>query len=165
MPSLEYFYGMDPIASDQTHAGTPDLRGLFRAHGLRCTRQRERIYEALAASKAHPTAEELHITVKDTDGGLSLATVYNTLEAFTERGLCRRLPAANGSGPCRFDADVSHHAHIVLDDGRILDLPSDLGERVETQVPPRVLDEIESRLGVRIDRVSLHLSGRRVDRS
>jgi Fe2+ or Zn2+ uptake regulation protein len=173
MRSLEYFYEMSPIRPDQTRsdaargarANTGDLRGLFRDHGLRCTRQREQIYTALAASKAHPTAEELLHIVRAAEGGLSLATVYNTLEAFTERGLCRRLPAANGSGACRFDADLDHHAHIALDDGRILDLPRDLGDRIISEVPRPVLDEIERRLGVRIDRVSLQLSGRRTDAS
>ncbi len=151
----------DPDArSESMPEGRTDLRTLFREHGLRCTRQREQIYTALAASTSHPTAEELHVAVKDADGGLSLATIYNTLDAFSERGLCRRLPAPNGSGPCRFDADVDHHAHIVLDDGRVLDLPHDLSRRIETEVPQTVLDEIERRLGVRIDRVSLQLSGR-----
>ena len=140
--------------------GEADLRTLFRDHGLRCTRQREQIYSALSASKSHPTAEELHVSVKNVDGGLSLATVYNTLEAFTGRGLCRRIPSQNGSGPCRFDADLDHHAHILLDDGRILDLPRDLSEMIASEIPGSVLDEIERRLGVRIDRVSLQLSGR-----
>ena len=87
---------MEPKPS--TSCADTDLRELFRAHGLRCTRQRERIYEALASSTSHPTAEELHLAVRDADGGLSLATVYNTLEAFTERGLCRRVPSASTSG-------------------------------------------------------------------
>lgn len=140
--------------------GEPDLRALFRGHGLRCTRQREQIYTALAESKSHPTAEELHVAVKDAEGGMSLATVYNTLEAFTERGLCRRLPAASGAS--RFDADLAHHTHIVLDDGRILDVPHDLGERITSEIPQSVLDEIETRLGVRIDRINLQLSGSQI---
>lgn len=150
------------ISKPDTQAG-PDLRALFRDHGLRCTRQREQIYTALAASKSHPTAEELHGVVRDADGGLSLATIYNTLDAFTERGLCRRIPSPNGSGPSRFDADLDHHAHVLLDDGRIIDLPSDLSKQIAREIPASVQAEIERRLGVRIDRVSLQLAGRVID--
>jgi Fe2+ or Zn2+ uptake regulation protein len=162
MSFLEYFYEMGhDSAPDRTGTHCPDdLRALFRAHGLRCTRQREQIYAALAASKAHPTAEELHQTVRDTDGGLSLATIYNTLEAFTERGLCRRIPSPSGSGPSRFDADIENHAHVLLEDGRLLDVPHDLSERIEAEIPAAILEEIERRLGVRIDRVSIQLAGR-----
>tara|TARA_Y100001933_G_scaffold230092_1_gene246885 strand:- start:482 stop:973 length:492 start_codon:yes stop_codon:yes gene_type:complete len=162
MRSLEYFYEMSPTDPDQIHES--DLRALFRAHGLRCTRQREQIYTALATTTSHPTAEELHHIVKDSEGGLSLATVYNTLEAFTERGLCRRIPSASGSGPSRFDADIADHAHIVLDDGRILDLPHDLGEQIASEVPQAVLGAIEARLGVRIESVSVQFTARRVQR-
>jgi len=143
----------------------PDLRALFRDHGLRCTRQREQIYTALAATKSHPTAEELHLVVRDNDGGLSLATIYNTLDAFTDRGLCRRIPSPNGSGPSRFDADLEHHAHILLEDGRVIDLPHDLGEKIDKDIPAKILEEIESRLGIQIKRVSLQLSGRSIDNS
>lgn len=162
--NLEYFYEMSSTSVDNPAPSGGDLRGLFREHGLRCTRQRERIYTALAGTKSHPTAEELHISLRDDEGGLSLATVYNTLEAFTDKGLCRRLPAANGSGACRFDADLSHHAHIVLDDGRVLDVPSDLSERIARDIPRSTLDEIERRLGVEITGTNLHLAGRAVSR-
>ena len=163
MPSLEYFYEMPAEPTNTIDPRDPaELRTLFREHGLRCTRQRQQIYAARAATKSHPTADELHAAVRDAEGGLSLATVYNTLEAFTERGLCRRLPAANGSGPCRFDADLGRHAHIVLDDGRVLDLPGDLYQQIASEIPQTVLDEIERRLGVRVDGASLQLSGHAV---
>ena len=38
---------------------TTRIRELFSHHGIRCTRQREDIYAALHASRAHPTADEL----------------------------------------------------------------------------------------------------------
>ena len=144
-------------------SATPNLRTLFKDHGLRCTRQRKQIYTALAASKSHPTAEELHFVVREADGDMSLATIYNTLDAFTDRGLCRRIPSPNGSGPSRFDADLEHHAHIMLEDGRVIDLPRDLGQKIDKEIPAKILAEIETRLGVKIDRVNLQLSGRSID--
>lgn len=142
-----------------THA-----RELFARHGLRCTPQRETIYAALVATKAHPTAEELFQQVRTRLPGVSLATVYNTLEALTRRGLARRFNNPHEpEGPARFDADTSPHVHVISDDGRIRDVPEDLGDRLMSSLPPALLDELEARLGVRVDRVNIELHGAPVD--
>ncbi len=126
------------------------IRELFERHALRCTRQREQIYEALACTKSHPTADELFQAVRASEPGLSLATIYNTLDAFTECGLVRRLPCPSGSGPCRYDADVSDHVHMALRDGRLVDLPHDLSGQLLASVPAGVLKELERRFGVHV---------------
>ncbi|USN98568.1 MAG: transcriptional repressor [Phycisphaeraceae bacterium] len=136
------------------------LRAFFREHGLRCTRQRELIYAALAETKSHPTAEELFQAVRVDEPGLSLATVYNTLDVFTERGICRRLPAAQGNGPSRYDTDIDQHVHILLDDGRVFDVPDDLARMLEESLPPQFVADIESRLGIMLTGFHLQLSGR-----
>ena len=133
------------------------LRAFFRDAGLRCTRQRELVYSALAATKSHPTADELFLAVRAEEPGLSLATVYNTLEAFTAAGLCRRLPSSNGTGPCRYDADTTRHAHVALADGRVLDVPASLGEALLERLPADLIAEVEARLGVKIGDVSVML--------
>lgn len=127
-----------------------DTRDLFRSKRLRLTRQRETLYQALAASTSHPTAEELLQIVRAFDPGLSLATVYNTLEAFSASGLCRRLACARGTGACRYDADLHDHVHLVTSDGRVMDLPLDLGEKVLSRLGPEMLEEIEARTGVHL---------------
>jgi Fur family transcriptional regulator, peroxide stress response regulator len=132
-----------------------DVRDLFRTHNLRCTRQRECVYSALAATTTHPTAEELHRTVHFTDPGLSLATVYNTLEALVTCGLGKRLA---GDGPCRYDADMSPHVHVSLPGGRLMDMPLDLSEKVLAGLSQALLQEIEGRLGVRVGAVNVSLS-------
>jgi Fur family peroxide stress response transcriptional regulator len=132
-----------------------EIRDLFRTKGLRLTRQRETLYQALAESKSHPTAEELLQIVRRLDPGLSLATVYNTLEAFSASGLCRRLACARGIGACRYDADLHDHVHLVTSDGRVMDLPIDLGEKVLSRLGPDVLDEIEARTGIRLGAASV----------
>jgi len=123
------------------------------------------IYEALVATSTHPTAEDLYGMVQTMEPGLSLATVYNTLEVFTSTGLCRKLPGKGGNGACRFDADVSPHVHVALEDGRVVDVPADLSSALLEAVPSERLRELESRLGVRITRVNLDLSGRCASRS
>ncbi len=130
-------------------------RAVLTRHGIRATRQREEIYAALAASHEHPTAEELLRAVRVTQPGLSLATVYNTLETFTRAGLCRKVCTAAAGGPCRYDADLSDHLHAVTPDGRVRDIPADLGEAVLGHIPDELIRQIEARMGVRIERVSV----------
>lgn len=57
-----------------------------RARGLSVTTQRLAIFEALACSREHPSAEQLHRTVQRKLPALSLATVYKNLEALKAIG-------------------------------------------------------------------------------
>lgn len=135
-------------------------RELFSQHSLRCTRQRQALYEALHACKSHPTAEELFHMVRAQSKRLSLATVYNTLEALCNAGLAKKLPLTNGS--CRYDADTSDHLHLRLrDTAEIRDVPADLGRRLIEDLPADVLEQIEEQLGVRIEGVNIQLTGSR----
>lgn len=153
-----------PFAATRGNHRSPDVsdvRELFARHGLRCTRQRELVYEALAATRCHPTAEELlHLTssrVAPGEAALSLATVYNTLEVFTEVGLARRLPCPQGTGACRYDADTTDHVHLARADGQIVDLPQDLSDGLLSRLPPDLLAEVQRRMGVRVSGVSLQV--------
>lgn len=134
-----------------------DVRAIFAQHGLRCTRQRELVYAALAATDTHPTAEELHTTVRREDPGVSLATVYNTLDALTAAGLARRIPCPTAGGPCRFDADTGPHIHMAIGGSRVVDLPSDLSERLLAALPAELLSEVERRMGVTVRAVNIQL--------
>lgn len=130
-------------------------RTLFERHGLRCTRQRVEIYEALAATKCHPTAEQLHRMVGQKLPQTSLATVYNTLDALTSAGLCKRI--ATSGGGTRYDADIHQHLHLFTRDGRILDVPSELGQRVLAGIPRDAIERLEREMGVKITHAEVHL--------
>ena len=138
---------------------TDSIRDLLCSHGLRCTSQREMIFTALMASKVHPTAEELYTSVSAIaeSGGISLATVYNSLDAFTRHGLARRIaPTCGGSTAAfRYDADISNHAHIVRANGSMEDLPRDLSERVMSHLPRDLIAEVEQRMGLRVSRLGV----------
>jgi Fe2+ or Zn2+ uptake regulation protein len=137
-----------------------EIRELFNRHGLRCTRQRLAIYEALCACRSHPTAEALYKQVKPCIGRLSLATVYNTLDALCRTGLVRKLPTA--SGCCRYEADMCEHLHMRFTDcSDIVDVPEELSEALVQSVPRSVLERIEHAMGVTIDRLSIQLVARR----
>ncbi len=134
-------------------------RELFQRHHLRCTKQRMAIYEALRDSHSHPTAEALFNMVKPNTDRLSLATVYNTLDALCEAGLVRKLPTTNGC--CRFDADTSHHLHVrCLESGEIMDVPEELGSQLVDRLPAEVLAQIEKAMNVKIDRVQVQIMAR-----
>lgn len=147
----------DPGETSSLGGQAADVRNAFRERGLRLTRQREVIYSALAATKLHPTAEELFSSVRGFEPGLSLATVYNTLEALTRCGLARRIPSELANGPCRFDADTSPHVHATTADGRVVDLPAQMGAALLSGVPADDLRRLERELGVRVSRLSIEL--------
>ncbi len=136
----------------------PTIRDLFARHDLRCTRQREAVFIALRATKRHPTPEQLHRLVRVSDPSISMATVYNTLDAFCDAGLCRRYACEKGpTGAFRYDADTQDHAHLETSDGRLLDLPELLDEELQDAIPDELLRRIEFIMGVKIDRVALRL--------
>lgn len=137
-----------------------NLSEFFRHNGLRRTRQRELIYSALIASRSHPTAEELFQSVRNDEPSLSLATVYNTLDTFVDRGLARRFPSQAGNGPSRYDADTDPHVHVLLDDGSVLDLPDDLAARLDSRVDRSLTALIAERLGIHVTGVHVQITGR-----
>ena len=132
-----------------------DSKDILKSSNLRCTRQREVVYQTLASTRAHPTAEELFGMVRVSEPALSLATVYNTLETFVRAGLCRRIPCP--SGATRYDADMREHVHLTTAEGRVLDVPEDLGERLVTALSPELRRELACRLGVDVSTVTVHL--------
>lgn len=92
----------------------------------RKSRQRERIYEAIRASKSHPTAQEVYNGLKPEMPRLSLGNVYRNIAILLEEG---RLQAGEfGSGTVRYDAVTAGHYHFVCERcGAVsdLDMPAD----------------------------------------
>lgn len=136
------------------------LQKTFADHGLRCTRQRRAIYDALTLNQSHPTADELFQMVKKLDDGMSLATVYNTLEAFCGSGLAYKIAGCGGNGSTRYDAGGDDHMHLrCRKTGRIVDAPHDLGERILEHIPQELINELEDRIGFTVNKVQLDLVG------
>ena len=74
----------------------------------RYSQQRERIYEAVCATKEHPTAQMIYDTLKPEMPKLSLGTVYRNLQQMAQDGRLMEL-----DGPVtRFDATVEPHTHL-----------------------------------------------------
>jgi len=67
-------------------SSTSELIDRLRRGGLRVTPQRQRIFEILAASTTHPTAEAVYAAVRHDMPTISLKTVYETLKELVELG-------------------------------------------------------------------------------
>ena len=93
------------------------------AAGVKPTAQRMQIASVLLDRPQHLSAEEI-LERASMVGRVSKATVYNTLQLFADRGLCRMLVI----DPERvyFDSTVEPHHHLFDEDSRSLsDIPAD----------------------------------------
>ncbi len=136
------------------------LQQTFAGHGLRCTKQRRAIFQALSTCRCHPTADELHRLVKEQDADLSLATVYNTLEAFCCAGLAYKLACCGGNGSTRYDTGGEDHLHLrCRKTGKLTDAPDDLGKRILEHLPKELIDELQERIGFEVNKVQVDLVG------
>ena len=100
----------------------------LRHFGLKLTPQRLAIVRALADDVSHPTAQELFDRLAPALPTMSFATVYNTLGALVDAGLC--APKSFGPGPIRFDPNTDPHHHAICDRyGAVSDVtPGSAGE-------------------------------------
>lgn len=133
--------------SEPPDPGRAEARDRLVAAGLRPTRPRVALLRLLFAKAGpHVTPDDLWVEVQAAQMPLSLATVYNNLNAFSEAGLLKRIVV--GPGRVFFDTDTSHHHHVYFeedDDLRsvparkdgLVELPNDLAH-----VEPRRLDVI-----------------------
>lgn len=114
---------IEPTAGRRTGCPFHDVREMLREAGLRPTRQRLALgWLMFAKGDRHLTAEMLHEDALRARFPVSLATVYNTLNQFTETGLLREV-AVDGS-KTYFDTNASDHHHFYVEgDNKLLDIP------------------------------------------
>ncbi len=84
-----------------------------REAGMRMTPQRLAIFRYLEGNRSHPTAEEIFRAVRRKHPGLSLATVYNTLETLGRLSEVARHDL--GGGAERWDPEVRPHHHFTCE--------------------------------------------------
>ncbi len=103
-------------------------KAMLVAAGLRPTRQRVLLSHLLfSKGDRHVTAEMLFTEAQDAGCPVAQATVYNTLNQFTQAGLLRRI-GPDGSRSF-FDTNTTPHPHYYLHgEDILLDIPEqDLG--------------------------------------
>ena len=108
-------------AKSSAHSHDPALtKGLAR-RGLRSTPQREHVYDVLLAKRDHPTAEQVFMRAKKQMPEISMATVYNCLDALVQCDLVRLVRL--DKGPTRFCPNMTEHGHFHCDRcGRFFDV-------------------------------------------
>jgi Fe2+ or Zn2+ uptake regulation protein len=141
------------MAETKTHTPPRDdaeLAELLRDRGLRATSQRVVMHRLLRDHNRHLSAEELLSEAGERLPGVSLPTVYATLELFEQLGIVRRV---NGGGSTLlWDTRADAHHHMICRNcGRIedMDTPLDL-ERARRSA---------ARAGFQPDRAEVVVSG------
>lgn len=106
--------------------------------GLRMTKQRKVVYDVLMNERDHPTAQTVFERVQQNLPKVSLATIYNCLEALVQHEIIRQVNFDRE--PSRYCPNLSDHGHFhdsqtgVIHDVKfksnvnlkdVLDLPAD----------------------------------------
>lgn len=101
-----------------------DVVRLLRQHGVSPTRQRVVIARVLFSRAQHLAAEEIWELANGQDPATSKATVYNTLNLLSERGLIREVIARPGK--VYYDSNTSPHHHFYdVNSGMLTDIRSE----------------------------------------
>jgi Fur family transcriptional regulator, iron response regulator len=100
----------------------PDVLQILKEHGIRPTAQRVAVAEYVLRATEHPSADKVWAGLRESFTMISMATVYNALNLFVEKGLLRELHLAPDS--VLFDPNTDRHHHFIDEDtGRIYDVP------------------------------------------
>lgn len=104
--------------------------------GLRSTVQRQQVYDVLLQRRDHPTAEEVFLRAKTSTPEISIATVYNCLDALVKCGLVRQVNLDRSA--TRYCPNMHEHFHFYCDRcGTIYDIdpPEEESAAFPIQVP------------------------------
>ncbi len=108
----------------------------LKACDVRPTPQREVVLKVILEKRDHPTADEIFARVKASMPSISLATVYNCLDALVHGGLVRQVNLERA--PTRYCPNLHEHAHFHDETtGKIhdVDLPDDFVARLRQILP------------------------------
>ncbi|MDX1500076.1 MAG: Fur family transcriptional regulator [Woeseiaceae bacterium] len=101
-----------------------DLQSLFDRHGILATPQRIEVAKVLLEKPQHLSADRIIDRLRRSGSAVSKATVYNTLNLFSERGLIREVMV----DPVRKFYDSTTHAHhhfYNVDSGELAEIPDE----------------------------------------
>ncbi|MCF8255816.1 MAG: transcriptional repressor [Bacteroidia bacterium] len=87
-----------------------DIKDNFKELGIKSTLPRVVIYQALMKFTHHPSAEEIHIGIQKKYPGVSLATVYKTLDLLVQNNLASKV--VTDEDKVRYDPRTDQHIHL-----------------------------------------------------
>lgn len=109
-----------------------------KGSGMRSTRQRAAIINALQDAAAFKTAQALHTEMLSSGERVGLATVYRNLQSLAETGHVDVLQNEDGEAMFRLCEAASHHHHLVCRScGHSEEIVSEEIERWAAQVARR----------------------------
>ena len=112
-----------PLVTPLTKTRRDELAARLKHHGLRTTLPRLMLADLLFAhGNRHVTAEKLHTEARAAGLKVSQATIYNTLNQFSEAGLLREVQVDQARS--YFDTNLdAHHHFYVEEEGLLIDIP------------------------------------------
>ena len=119
----------------------------LRSSGLRPTKQRLKICEVLfnRDKTFHFTIHDLAIQIsKQLNEKISLATVYNTVHAFKDRGYLKEISI--NSDKSYFDTNITNHHHFLdVNTNQLIDLKNNEVRKVsiKKKIPGKKIKSIE----------------------
>ena len=125
-----------------------DFTDKLRSSGLRPTKQRLKICEVLfnRDNTFHFTINDLAKTIsKELNEKISLATVYNTVHAFKNKGYLKEI-SINNSSRTYFDTNTTNHHHFFDEDtSELTDIAEDKIEKIKinTSLPGKKVTSVE----------------------
>ena len=119
--------------------------------GLRMTRQRQEIYRILIEHRDHPTANEVFMRAKERLPNLSLATVYNCLEALVQHGIIRQV---------NFERESSRYCPNLREHGHFHDEGTGVIHDVDFKPGFNLADILDLPPGVVVDDIEITLRGK-----
>ena len=99
---------------------------------MRHSSQREEVLRTLWQSEKHLSAEELYNEVKENIG---IATVYRSLNLFTECGLCNEIYFNNETTRYEISYGKKHHDHLICEKcGKYIEVRNDKIEEIQEKI-------------------------------
>ena len=98
--------------------------------GLRLTKQRREVLSVILSERDHPTANDVYSRAQKRMPTISLATVYNCLEALVSHGIVRQVNIERESS--RYCPNLTDHCHFQDEStGKIHDVVFKKGVKLE----------------------------------
>lgn len=106
--------------------------------------KRDAILRAIQGTKSHPSARQIHESLKAAVPGLSLGTVYRNIDIFLQEGAVVSVGVVDGEE--RFDGRVDSHPHFICERCGAV---RDLGEAIQSEINTKLSIDIP---GCTVDR-------------
>lgn len=95
-----------------------EIKNILKENGLKSTIQRTAIFDILTKSRRHLSADEIFREVTEKYPGLSLSTVYNTLELFVKNQIVCKV--TSDTGLVKYDAMLDNHHHLLCENTKTI---------------------------------------------